>query len=245
MSERIYYWDNFKGVLIFLVVFAHLLFLPSLHAFRDAIYMFHIPAFVFISGYFGKSTHSHCSESILKLLSAYIIFNSLFSIIYNAYSFLYTSSVYWYVFALIVWRLSAPCLAKYKSCLLILTALSILIGYYHEINGVFNLARIISFSPFYMAGYLLSCETAQERMIQKSPRVILTGVGSIVLAFLIGFFSYNVIGFSGEELCMYPYRSWEFGGIGRVCLMLTSAFSIYALGCIIPNKKSTTTIPIR
>jgi len=69
------YWDNIKGILILLVVFAHFLFglqsSPVIDWLVDAIYFFHMPAFVFVSGYFSKSAHSKSPEALLKLLSAY------------------------------------------------------------------------------------------------------------------------------------------------------------------------------
>ena len=72
-TNRSAYWDNMKGVLMLLVVFAHILFQlqdysDTINCTVDYIYMFHMPAFVFISGYFGKSERSHSFESIIKLV---------------------------------------------------------------------------------------------------------------------------------------------------------------------------------
>lgn len=58
-KERIAYWDNMKAILIFLVVLGH--FLLSISK-KDSmvlglgyyIYLFHMPAFVFVSGFFSK-----------------------------------------------------------------------------------------------------------------------------------------------------------------------------------------------
>ena len=78
------YWDNIKGFLIILVVFAHCLFAlqdsPLNNALVDAIYMFHMPAFVFISGYFSKSEHSRSIFPIMNLLVAFILLNGFFLI---------------------------------------------------------------------------------------------------------------------------------------------------------------------
>ena len=63
-SERIRSnsWDNIKGLLILLVVFGHCLWdLQDRHwndLIVDGIYFFHMPAFVFVSGYFSKSERS-------------------------------------------------------------------------------------------------------------------------------------------------------------------------------------------
>ena len=85
-SRRSLYWDNIKGVLIILVVFGHFLFglqnSEINNTIVDAIYLFHMPAFVFVSGYFSKSEHSRSFESLLRLLSAFILVHGIFLIFY-------------------------------------------------------------------------------------------------------------------------------------------------------------------
>ncbi|WP_332694487.1 IS200/IS605 family transposase [Halalkalibacter lacteus] len=62
MRERNPYFDNAKAVLIFLVVLGHILseflhedqLVSSVYLF---IYLFHMPAFVLIAGYFAKGVH--------------------------------------------------------------------------------------------------------------------------------------------------------------------------------------------
>ena len=73
LKKRSAYWDNIKGILMFLVVFAHILFQLQdkselINSVVDYIYMFHMPAFVFVSGYLGKSERSHSFEGIIKLI---------------------------------------------------------------------------------------------------------------------------------------------------------------------------------
>lgn len=59
-KERDYLFDNIKGLLIFLVVFGHLISYSSFKKIHSidfiylSIYIFHMPIFVFISGYFSK-----------------------------------------------------------------------------------------------------------------------------------------------------------------------------------------------
>ncbi|MGN1111458.1 MAG: acyltransferase family protein, partial [Oscillospiraceae bacterium] len=72
-ASRSCYWDNIKGLLILLTVFAHILFQlqyksDTIDSTVDFIYMFHMPAFVFVSGYFGKSDNSRSFRSIIKLV---------------------------------------------------------------------------------------------------------------------------------------------------------------------------------
>ena len=63
-KERVSLWDNAKFLLIFLVVLGHFadyytkdsLNMRRLFLF---IYLFHMPAFIFISGLFSKNTVNH------------------------------------------------------------------------------------------------------------------------------------------------------------------------------------------
>ena len=58
-KERIIALDNMKGILILLVVFAHILKNKDIaNPFVIGIYYFHMPAFVFISGYLSKGKHT-------------------------------------------------------------------------------------------------------------------------------------------------------------------------------------------
>lgn len=76
-NRRVYFWDNFKGLLIFLVVFAHILYETNggtvITPVLDIIYIFHMPAFVFTTGYLSKSGHSRSRESLFGLLSLYFL----------------------------------------------------------------------------------------------------------------------------------------------------------------------------
>ncbi|MFZ7944441.1 acyltransferase family protein, partial [Neobacillus sp. 19] len=58
-SKRSKYFDNAKFILIFLVVFGHLISPLKerdriLFTLYTVIFLFHMPAFIFISGYFAK-----------------------------------------------------------------------------------------------------------------------------------------------------------------------------------------------
>ena len=125
-ANRSSYWDNIKGLLMLLVVFAHILFelqdtSGTINSTVDYIYMFHMPAFVFISGYFGKSERSHSFESIIKLVFLFFIFNSIMGFLYGFGSILHPMYSYWYLIALIVWRMTAHHIAKFKEINIILS----------------------------------------------------------------------------------------------------------------------------
>lgn len=86
MKERNYLFDNLKFLLIVLVVFGHSLEEISLAQdyaiIRAWIYSFHMPAFVFISGYFSKSVRrgEGARKTIINCAIPYFIFNTIFAL---------------------------------------------------------------------------------------------------------------------------------------------------------------------
>ena len=60
MNKRIPYFDNLKFILIYFVVLGHFLaplrgVIPGVKFIYMIIYVFHMPLFIFILGYFSKS----------------------------------------------------------------------------------------------------------------------------------------------------------------------------------------------
>ncbi|EAE0774479.1 acyltransferase, partial [Listeria monocytogenes] len=71
-SQRTAYFDNAKFLLMILVVFSHLLqpFIGDQKFYHDLYYFiftFHMPAFVFLAGYFAKPlTKGHKLRELMK-----------------------------------------------------------------------------------------------------------------------------------------------------------------------------------
>ncbi|KPC98111.1 Acyltransferase family protein [Geobacillus sp. BCO2] len=89
MKERDYYFDNAKCALMLLVVFGHFLrpYIDGVlwvHSLYTWIFFFHMPAFIFISGYFAKKFHEHgyLQKITKKWLIPYVLFQLLYSIYY-------------------------------------------------------------------------------------------------------------------------------------------------------------------
>ena len=167
-KKRNLVWDNYKGILIFLVVFSHFLYAYSLHypgtyinKIVTFIYLFHMPAFVFCSGYFSTSDNSKSKKSILKLLLYYIIFNTLMMIFLYFYSgkrfiFMTPYNSYWYLLSLIFWRLSIKYFDKIKGIIPLSFIIALAIGYHSDFSNVLSIKRTIAFFPFFIAGYKLA-----------------------------------------------------------------------------------------
>ena len=83
-KQRSNYWDNAKAILIFLVVLGHFL-LPlenkvgGVMATYWWVYLFHMPAFVFVSGVFSKSYVEKMGKEfrLTGFLVIYVVFTVL------------------------------------------------------------------------------------------------------------------------------------------------------------------------
>lgn len=150
-KERDYFFDNLKAVLIFLVVLGH--FLLPIHGdnplvvVKRLIYVFHMPLFVFISGYFAKKIYKNGQynfKKILYLLKAYVVFVVAIQVVYaiagfekfTEIDFFSQSGAPWYLFAMIVWYLTIPLVRKCKAVpvLLLTVVLALTAGYFKNVG---------------------------------------------------------------------------------------------------------------
>ncbi len=235
-KKRYAYWDNIKGILIILVVFGH--FLLGIQDFIlnkiviCIIYMFHMPAFVFISGYFSKSEHSKSFNTIFKLTIAYILLTSGFmlgmmlcgkrtpSIITPYYSA-------WYLLALIVWRITVPYLSKVKHILIILTLISLFSVFWSEINLQYGMVKIIAFYPFFMAGYLLPKDKVKSILnIPQKKKYLFCGIFALS-AIITGAILFYVFKIRLFDLIPNIYEQVDINRVfARASFFITSVFAI-------------------
>jgi len=223
-----------------LTVFAHIL-LPfqnfeSINATFDYIYMFHMPVFVYISGYFGKSEKAHSLESIIRLIFIYFVFNSVMGFICGFSSLITPLYSYWYLIALIAWRLTAHHLAKFKEINLILLIIALFSGFFPSINNTFAAARIIAFYPFYMLGYKTDSEEADSLINTKYIKRLPKGLLCLAAGAVIAFFAYNFFNYTDDDLMMFGFIT-PVSVFGRIALFLIAFLAITALRHLTPSKK--------
>ena len=160
---RYYIFDNIKGILIFMVVFSHFLFEYSTSHQNTIsrkivvfIYSFHMPCFIFISG-FLTSSNSIKIINLTRLLILYYLFNFSFSlIVYFLYdykiNFLVPQISYWYILSLFSWRIIIKFLIKFDYIILISIIISLLEGYWECFSNILAIDNTIAFLPFFLAG---------------------------------------------------------------------------------------------
>src|SRR5690625_1678034 len=173
--ERNAYFDNAKLLLIFLVVFGHLIqpFIgdtKSLGTLYTWIYTFHMPAFIFLAGFFAKGSGniSYIIKLAQKLIIPYILFQS----IYTGYYFFIgksnwlTDSIFyphwslWFLFSLFCWHLLLILYRKVPALIGIGIAvfLGLVIGYFDKVGHAYSLSRTFVFFPYFLIGYWVSMD---------------------------------------------------------------------------------------
>ena len=247
-------WDNYKGILSFTVVFAHYLFyyldikvgtvITFLFVF---IYIFHMPAFIFCSGFFSKSENSKSKESLFKLFLHYLIFNTGIMIIMYFYkgekfNFFMPYYSYWYLLSLIYWRIIIIYIdiENKKSVILKTFAFALISGYSGSFsNNIFSIRKTIAFFPFFLLGYLFPKEKFKE-LIDKinSPFKKIQ-----VLIFFIGYalgvyycVKKRIIVFSIGDLLMAEYGNF-YSIKKRLLLFILALIMLFLLLLVMPNRK--------
>jgi fucose 4-O-acetylase-like acetyltransferase len=242
------YFDNLKGLLILLVIFGHaiqpLIFkFPVIRSFYTFIYLFHMPAFVFVSGYF---THKRSS---LKRLFIYLL---VFETAYRIYFFVIfdtnpldniavPSWIIWYLVSLIIWRIMARFISDDRVFIfsIISFPIGLLIGLVDQVGEELSLSRTFVFAPFFFAGYSFSLHkplSGEEfkRFLYPGLIIILCGLvisftifQSINTRWLRASFSYGSIG-----------THWPAGIIIRSIIYMISSLLCLAFFSLIPVKNT-------
>ena len=181
-KKRDYLFDNYKALLIALVVIGHFIELSYkdnefLYALKWLVVSFHMPAFIFISGYFSKRA---LSLGILfqKLAIPYIIYEIIYYLVYTfiihkptGLYLLYPKFSLWYIQALFFWRLLAPHIRKIPHYMAISILAGLLAGCLDMPDNFLSIPRTLVFFPYFLAGsafdrsLLVRMRTLKNRMI--------------------------------------------------------------------------------
>lgn len=250
--ERNAYFDNAKLLLIFLVVFGHLIqpFIgetKSLETLYTWIYTFHMPAFIFLAGFFAKGSGN--INYIMKLAKRLIIPYILFQMIYTGYYFFIgksnwlTDSIFyphwslWFLFSLFCWHILLIVYRKIPA--LIGIGLAVLIGlgigYFDQVGHTFSLSRTFVFFPYFLIGYWVPMK--QMRLLKK--RTVRFASILILACFAIAIYYLPEIN-SGWLLASKSYSTLgvdTLGGIARLTVYVTSALMSISVLAWIPKRR--------
>jgi fucose 4-O-acetylase-like acetyltransferase len=203
MKQRNFYFDNAKFILIFFVVFGHMIrpFIEDnemIFTIYKVIYSFHMPAFILVSGFFAKGFYQkgYIIKITKKLIVPYLIFQLIYSIYYYylngqskiEWDLLNPHWSLWFLISLFFWNLMLLLVSKHKAFTSITIALvvGLLVGYVDSVTNYLSLSRTFVFFPFFLLGYYLKKEHICLLFKLRS-RLVALAVFSIVFA---GFYFY-------------------------------------------------------
>lgn len=222
MKKRDYYFDNVRFALIFFVVFGHLLRphiyeSPLIYALYMSIYLFHMPAFIFVSGFFAKGIMrpGYIKKVSRKLLIPFLIFQVIYSLFYFwieqdetlSISLLTPEWSLWFLLSLFFWNVLLRITVKWVKpavAIALAVGLGLLIGMIPESLHVLSISRTIVFFPFFLIGYYIKREWFTP-LFTTSARIVLLLTAVILFLFfyqntniqiewLFGSVSYNDLG---------------------------------------------------
>ena len=256
-NGRIYYFDNLKFILIFLVVFGHFLEITvnesqiskTIFAF---IYTFHMPLFVFVSGYFAKKAIEKKDKDkiaifmILYLVLKLIVY-AIDRILYNRnpdFSIAKVNAIQWYIFAMGIWyTISMLTININKKYIFIASILlSIIIGFDNNIGDILALSRIIVFYPFFLLGTIVN-QNIVEGLISNKKLKLISFIFLIVVSFIYIIFIDKIylirpiLTGRNSYWALKPYIE-NFGPLIRALWYLGSSLISIAVMCIVPRGKT-------
>ena len=256
MTERDHFYDNCKGLLMILVVLCHFLGYcitksdVFIRAFILFIYYFHMPLFIFISGYFSKNVDKCREKAFRDLFMVFVVAQILWII----FKFLTNGSVYylhhpldpgyaiWYIVSLFFWRLFLKDIVKLRGALIIAILLSPLVMFLTDAEMILALNKTVGFLCFFLMGYY-----ADAGMMQKL-RSVPAWAGALGLAIILAatyfIIAKGILPYGGTKaVFMHTVNMAAMPGIGigLLCYYLAIVVSVVTSVCVIaviPEKKT-------
>ena len=246
VGQRNIYWDNVKGLLILLVVLGHYLILyvdkgvagPLVSTVYYWIYSFHMPLFVFVSGYFSDRLERGRSKAVFRLLIPFFIFNSLMQFWFFRQTGQYAGPlmpvyVNWYLLALFIWRMLLPEILAIRGILLISFVSAFAVGFLDSINNYLALCRVVAFLPFFILGYRARVDHWEHFFDRRNLKTFIFLVATVSIVYLFGIS--NIL--STYVFIAFPYPApkvvWL---VIRVAYFVLAVCAGFAVLCICPRS---------
>ncbi|MCM1564436.1 MAG: acyltransferase family protein [Dehalobacter sp.] len=251
MNQRDPYFDNLKFMLIVLVVVGHiiepLIYIPVFKSIYAFIYSFHMPLFVFISGYFAKNIDDPKYEIkiISKLVIPYVIFEMIYSVfdfwIFHKESLHFTFFtpywMMWFLFSMIIWKAALPYVVRIRYALPVTFLFGLIAGYTGELGYYASLSRIVVFFPFFLAGFYFE-KKHLEKLLTRNWRF--AAVCVMLLAFLTFCYfgqNYTVSWFYGSASYQALGATEWYAGFYRAGIYLLAVVLGLGVMLLVPGRQ--------
>ncbi len=239
--------DAAKFVLMVLVVAGHLIeWLPldSGQVVYRWIYMFHMPAFVFLSGLVCadvldvRRARTLVAFVVLPYLVHQLATNGMVSILGKEPFAYQVSNPYWalwYLVSLFCWRLLLPVIVATGAPVVVAVCISLLSGLAPEFNHSWSMGRTASLLPFFVLGYVFA---------QKGGPRLPSGRPAVAVAMLV---AVGVAAFLTREVPLQwlwahtPYQGFGVspveGLLLRAAQLLLGTLGATAIFMLVPNSE--------
>lgn len=253
--ERIPLLDNAKFILIFFVVFGHMIepIISTDSAIKIiylSIYSFHMPGFVVISGMLSKSKMNQ--KAILKAVKSILVPFVVFTVSYELLHYVvkgdfspYTKNlqpywILWFLYSLFIWRLLLPIFSKIKFPITISILIAIGAGYFESIGLFLGLSRTLYFFPFFIIGHKFTSSTLVRVRERFNSKLYLSIFLAIIVFNLIFFTLFNDM----DPHWLYGTTPYSLlgneditAGVKRFLLFSLSLATVFSILMLTPNKK--------
>lgn len=256
LTKRDPYLDNCKVVLIYCVVLGHYCGVYRNQSWimlglYDFIYSFHMPLFVFISGYLSKNITCQRIKDIDNLIIPYVFIQGYYMIFKQFIGLgagdgfiAFPQAASWYLLGLFLWRLMIPFFRQMKYPIIISIIISLLVGYVPDISEYLALQRIMAFLPFFVLGYFFEVALYQNYIKNVKSSIAFIFLVATLLCFLL--ICYKSPDFGNQIRSLFiPQKGYSeyysYFGYGFVIRAGTFGFSLcvsYFVMIVIPKSKT-------
>ncbi len=207
---RLYFYDNAKFILIFLVVLAHAtspfkaegVGYQAFHYMWRVINTLHMPCLIFISGFFAKKYIRPDGSINIQRPFTYIVYYLAAQFTVGAFevfvlhdsiakSVLSPRSSLWFLVCLIWWYILLPIIDKIDPAKMMIIAIlaGLLIGYDEKVSNFLALSRVITHFPFFLFGYYVTGDQMQKLFTKKAKLISIpvgiAALGSLVIVMIL------------------------------------------------------------
>lgn len=263
MKERVYFYDNLKFILITLVVIGHFILYSQDYQFSKAlflfIYSFHMPLFIFITGFLSKKlTNKDGSFRLNRTINFLLLYFIFEIIVFMILKLVFNQDIRlllfdegdcpWYLFALAMWIPITFLLQKVKPKKLIIGSIivGLIVGYDDSVGTALSFSRILVFYPFFLLGFYLSKEKFLQYIdkLHSKKNIIFSIITLIIIFTIFYIFADNLTFlkpiFTGKNPYSYFDLPYDFIASSMFTRLFTYVLAIIMsvlVLSIIPRKK--------
>lgn len=249
VKERDSYFDNLKGFLIISVIIGNSLELANpekvnIHFFVLLLYVFHMPLFAFVSGYFSKLSKRTTKEKVIDTVKLYVyaqVFYTAFNYLLlwrhgTKLQMLMPQWTLWYLLSMVFWYIISDYVKDYKKWIIGTIIVAMLAGLDGSIGTNGSFARTVFFLPFFIGGMAFKIEYL-EVLRKHKIKVLIGSLASIVALYFLNEATPIELFFEYTKYTWYFEKPW-FPMFMRAFHYLSAILVGMSIFTFMPSKKT-------